>query len=110
MSKKRRNTKDALKKSKLYSDILLFEATGGTMGTPLADGAKVSSEMTFAEKRGLLDSMIKIAGLDHKVNPEDDDSVFDTIRKSRINGSKISGSEDDSGHSEGTVLGESADH
>lgn len=93
MAKGRRNTKDALKKAKWYSDILLFEATGGSMGTPPIDDAKSGKGMTFAEKRGLLDSLIKIAGLDHKVNPDDEESVFDTIRKNTNDG-KASGSEE----------------
>jgi len=83
MPKKPRNTKDALKKAKFYSDILLFEATGGSMGKPLAEDAKPPEGMTFAEKRGLLDSLIRIAGLDHKVNPEDEESVFDTIKRNK---------------------------
>lgn len=104
MSKKRRNSKDALKKAKQYSDILLFEATGGTMGAPLAEDAKAREGMTFAEKRGLLDSLVKIAILDHKVNPEEDESVFDTIKRNTGNGNKAGGSEIDSGESAGNDL------
>lgn len=90
-----RNTKDALKKAKWYSDILLFEATGGTMGKPLHDDAKPREGMTFAEKRGLLDSLIKIAGLDFKVNPEEEESVFDTIKRNKEDASKASRGEAD---------------
>lgn len=95
MAVKRRNTKDTLKKAKLYSDILLFEATGGTMGTPLESGSKTPEGITFAEKRGLLDSLYRIAGLDHKVNPEEEESVFDTIRKNK-NAAKANERETDS--------------
>lgn len=98
MAKNRRNTKDALKKAKLYSDILLFEATGGTMGSALIEDAKPREGMTFAEKRGLLDSLIKIASLDHKVNPEEEESVFDTMKRAK-DASKTSRSEADTGDS-----------
>lgn len=93
MAKKHRNTKDALKKAKQYSDILLYEATGGTMGKPLSIDAAPREGMTFAEKRGLLDSLVKIAILDHKVNPEEEESVFDTIKRNRDNGDETGGRE-----------------
>lgn len=97
MAKKRRNTKDALKKAKQYSDILLYEATGGTMGAPLDAEALPREGMTFAEKRGLLDSLVKIAILDHKVNPEEEESVFDTIKRNRDNGNETGGRESGGG-------------
>lgn len=75
---RKRNTL-SLSKAKRYSDLLLYEATGGTIGT--APSGK-SETMTFGEKRGLLDSLIKIASLEQRdVDDNPEESGMDLIRK-----------------------------
>lgn len=73
----------ALDKAKRYSDFLLYQATGGTMGAaPVAmlEG-KDAEGLTFGEKRSLLDSLIKIATLESKQEDEGVESGFDMIKR-----------------------------
>lgn len=87
---KRRSRKDSLTSARKYAEILLYEASGGSMGK--APDSLKTTEMTFGEKRGLLDSLIKIATLEHKVTPESDESGFDIIKKGLSNASAENGS------------------
>lgn len=104
MAKKRKS--QVINDAKKYYKLLLYEASGGALGSkPEGEGKK--SDATFAEKRGLLDSLIKIAQLEAKGNEGfEDESGFEKIRKdiyaSRENGraediGRVEGSFDDSG-------------
>lgn len=94
MIKKRRTTKDSLKLAKQYRDILLYDITGGSMGVPLEEGCSFKEGMTVAEKKGILDSLLKTADLDSKVNPKEEESEFDTIKRNKYD-SEVDGSEED---------------
>jgi len=71
--------KNLIKEAERYSQFLLFEATGGAMGrAPLRSKSKDAEKddgfkIDFQTKRALLDSMIKLASVRSKVDPEDDD-------------------------------------
>ena len=96
MSVRRRNTDRSLKMVLKYRDLLLWEVTSGNMGTKPVIPIK-NEIATFAEKKGLLSEMIKIAELERK-NAEDQPEVsgLDMIRK-QLNGSGTSGRERDTG-------------
>lgn len=88
MARKRREP-ESLINAKKYSEFLLWEATGGALGTEPAL-VNTNENITFAEKRGLLDSILKIATIDRKEQDDDPgESLFDTMRrKNQDNGSK----------------------
>lgn len=74
----RKKKHEGLLTAKAYADILLYQATGGMIGTKID---KDSKDMTFGEKRGLLDSLIKIAALEKEDEGEEELSGFDQIRR-----------------------------
>lgn len=77
-----RKKNSALEKAKKYSDFLLYTATGGTMGKPFVRKENIPDEMDFADKRSLLESLLKIAQLEAKDKSEDDgEGEFDRIRR-----------------------------
>lgn len=78
-----------------YRNLLLFDLTGGMMGEPFKEGSAFKEGMTAAEKKGIYDSLLKEMTTDLRLNPEEEESVFDTIKKERNSG-KAGGSEDDS--------------
>lgn len=91
MAKKR----NSLSTAKQYSKLLLYQATGGKMGNK---PEKDDGTMTFAEKRGLLDSLVKIALLEQKdADDGPEESGMDLIRKQMAKDK-----ENDSGKSRGT--------
>lgn len=86
MSRKR---KDDLEIAKKFRDLLLWEITGGNMGKRPENPVK-KEVATFGEKRGFLDSMIKIAALERKEGDEGEESGFDLIR-SQMNAGRKNG-------------------
>lgn len=69
----------SLSKAKRFADLLLYEASGGTIGLK---PEKLTDTMTFGEKRGLLDSLIKIASLEQKDGDgEPSESGLEMIKK-----------------------------
>lgn len=79
MSKKRSAL--SLSKAKRYADFLLYEITGGNLGVK-PENLITNSTATFAEKRGLLDSLVKIASLEQKDTDDGPEvSGMDLIRK-----------------------------
>lgn len=86
MSKRRHTTLTTARK---YSDFLLYQATGGSMGKEFLKKEGFEDTTDFGDKRGLLDSLIKIAQLESK-NKEGDEpeSAFAQIQRN-LNGSKI---------------------
>lgn len=88
--KKRKSKNDGLVKAKRYADLLLFQISSGNMGQ--SPEKEIKNEIaTFGEKRGLLDSLIKIAILETKDVGDEDESGFELIRR------KIDGSSKDKG-------------
>lgn len=111
MSRKRNAV--SITKAKKFADLLLYEASGGTIGTKPEGNAEA---MTFGERRGLLDSLIKIASLEQK-DADDGPEVsgMDLIRKQmakeKENGSRAGrGTRDIGGASESSADGSGADY
>lgn len=87
MSKKRQS--GMLHNAQKYTEYLLYEATGGSIGKQLKSkesGEVIENNLTFPEKRALLESMLKLAALENKLAPEEEDSALDHIRR-ELNGS-----------------------
>lgn len=100
MARKRSATLD---KARKYSDFLLYTATGGTMGKPFVRKESIPDDMDFADKRSLLDSLIKIAILESKEKGADEgEGEFDRIRR-EMNASSAA---HDEGNDSGTPAGE----
>lgn len=77
--KKRKS--QVLTDAKKFYKILLYNASGGNLGTE-PEKKVTDNSITFAEKRGFLDSLIKIAQLEAKSNEGfEEESGFDKIRK-----------------------------
>lgn len=83
MSKKKRGSNNIQKILSQYRNLLLFDLTGGTMGAAFEEGKGFKDGMTAAEKKGVYDSLLKEAAMDAKLNPEDEESAFDIIKKAR---------------------------
>lgn len=91
MSQRRKST---LAKARKYSDFLLYQATGGSMGKEFVAKEGFEDKTDFGDKRGLLDSLIKIAQLESKDKADEEpESQFDRIQRG-VNGSKIAGNTD----------------
>lgn len=108
MAKKRKP--QTLSDAKKYYKQLLYEASGGNLGSRPEAEIKNTS-MTFAEKRGLLDSIIKIAQMEAKsAGDEEEPSGLELIKRnldadrtdrgSRDHGRAESGADESSGSSE----------
>lgn len=71
-----------LKLAEKYAEYLLFEATDGSIGR---EKKKLNSAnerpLDFNEKRALLDSLIRLVGVKNKVDPEEDESDFDSFKE-----------------------------
>lgn len=65
------------------------------MGSPPKEGTGFKEGMTASEKKGVYDSLLKELTMDLRLNPEEEESVFDTIRKNKDVG-KTGRSEEDS--------------
>ena len=66
-----------------YRNLLLFDLTGGNMGEPFEEGCGFREGMTAAEKKGIYDSLLKEMTTDLRLNPEEEESVFDTIKRNK---------------------------
>lgn len=95
MLKKRRSSKSIHKIVPEYRNLLLFDLTGGSMGAPPKEGSGFKVGMTASEKKGVYDSLLKEMTTDLRLNPEEEESVFDTIKRNK-NVSETGGSEEDS--------------
>jgi hypothetical protein len=94
MAQKRKS--QVLNDAKKYYKLLLYEASGGTLGSA-PEGVMKGTNATFSEKRGLLDSIIKVAQLEDKANEGDDQpSGLDMIRK-QLNGNRTDRGRRDNG-------------
>lgn len=87
MAKKR--TKNYLDKAKELADVILYQQTGGVMGTAPGDAVK-NNPGSFVEMKGLLDMMLRIHALELKGPDPDEEteSAFDIIKKEAKNGGK----------------------
>ncbi len=94
---KKKNSEE-LTKAKKFADLLLYEISGGNLGTKPEIAIK-NGVATFGEKRGFLDSLIKLADMKRKDSVDDEgDSAFDIIRKNTQKKDKVN----DGGKSWGT--------
>lgn len=67
--------------SKMLTNLLLWEATGGTIPLPKgAEGYKIP-DIAFPERRALLDSISRLMLTDLKVDPDEEVSGFDLLRR-----------------------------
>ena len=108
MAQKRKRTAGALKDAQKFYQFLLYEATSGSLGQAPNVSDKPQS-MTFGEKRGLLDSIIKVAALQRQVAGDvEEESPFEAIRK-QINASREDGDRGDSSGSTESVADASDD-
>ena len=85
MAKRAKNK--TLTDAQKYYQLLLYEASGGVLGVAPTVEQK-QSNATFAEKRGLLDTIVKIAQFEDKSNEDEEaPSGLDIIRK-QLNGDR----------------------
>lgn len=98
----RKKKSQTLTDAKKFYKLLLFEASGGNLGTKPELTVK-NEGMTFAEKRGFLDSLIKISELERKAAESDEgESFFDKLKgKSNAGGTDWSGG--NNGGAEGDI-------
>jgi len=100
MAKRAKNK--TLTDAQKYYQLLLYEASGGVLGAEPAKEQKLTN-MTFAEKRGLLDSIIKVSQLEDKANEDEEQpSGMDIIRK-QLNGNRADKRRRDSWGGEGNA-------
>lgn len=97
-----------LNEARRYAKYLLHQATGGAMGTkPGEEDSGSSEDMTFAEKRGLLDSLIKISIIEEKFHsPEDGEESFAAIIQEVNNGNQKTKRGRNTGATEDITTGE----
>ena len=86
---KRRVSDKSLRNAEKLSELLLYEASGGNLGTKPAETG-VSQTTTFGEKRAFLDSLVKIAALKSKEAPEIEKSGLELLAE-RLNGNPSDG-------------------
>ena len=68
---------------------LMFEASGGTIGkirTPKEGQAKMEINVSFQDRRALLDSVVKLIEKQHKMSPEDQEPDGIQTYKEMLNG------------------------
>jgi hypothetical protein len=93
-----RTKNTTLKTAKKYSNLLLWQATGGIMGTK-PDGAGKTDNITFSEKKALLTELLKLAELEKKHKEDEVDmSPFMSMKR----GIRDGGVEDSDRGSEGS--------
>ena len=93
MSRQRKS--QALSDAKKFYKLLLYEATGGNLGTKPEKEIK-NQVADFGEKKGLLAEIIKLATIEQKsIEDQPEVSGLEMIRN-QLNGSRSSGSERDS--------------
>lgn len=90
---------------------LLFEATNGKLGRdrPLPEGTeKKEINVSFQDRRALLDSIVKLIEKRHKMKPEDDEPDGIAQYRSALNGS-LGGESGDGGDTSETASGDDAE-
>lgn len=107
---RKKNSKSVINIQK-YSELLLYEASGGRLGTPPKelppDTVKKPESMTFGEKRSFLDSLVKIAELERKsATEEEEESFFDKMQKKA---KPYAGTKSSDGRNSGADTADSAD-
>ena len=93
-----RKSSRALKDAQQFYRLLLYQASGGTIGK--APEKKMPNDsITFGEKRALLDSIVKISEIERKSESDKEPvSGLDLIRKN-LDASGKNGSRGDNGRS-----------
>lgn len=86
----RQKKSQAMADAKKFYKLLLYEATGGNLGTKPEVEIK-NNTADFSEKKGLLSEIIKLATLEQKsIEDEEPVSGLDLLRKELANGSRES--------------------
>lgn len=82
--KKRRSRKNLLSYTEKYAEVLLYEATGGKIGSPNTQHVGTEPQidgMQFSDKRALLDSLTRLLAIKHRIDPEQEESEFMSMRE-----------------------------
>jgi len=66
--------------AKTLTNLLLWEATGGSIPLPKGLESYVVPQIAFPERRALLDSISRLMLTDLKVDPDEEVSGFDLLR------------------------------
>lgn len=104
----RQRKSQALNDAKKFYRLLLYEASGGNLGTKPEIEVK-NQTADFSEKKGLLAEIIKLATLEQKaIEDQPEVSGLDMLR-SQINGSRTSTSRGNSGRTSESGDDESTD-
>lgn len=82
---KRRSSKDLLAAAEKFTLMLLSEATKGQIGVAQKNDGSDVPDMPFGDRRALLDSIVKLLTVKHKVDPKEEESPFANLRE-RLNG------------------------
>ena len=67
--------------NKVLTSLLLWEATNGKIPLPKDIVDYTPPPIPFSERRALIDSVNKQLAVDVKINPESEESVFDTMKE-----------------------------
>lgn len=87
----------ALQDAKKFYKLLLYEASGGNLGTK-PEHEIVNQTADFGEKKALLAEIIKLAMLEQKsLEDQPEVSGLDLIRRGLANGNRASGSRGNNG-------------
>jgi hypothetical protein len=106
----RQRKSQALIDAKKFYKLLLYEASGGNLGTKPEKEVK-NQTADFAEKKGLLAEIIKLAVLEQKaIEDQPEVSGLDMLRRGLQNGSGSIGSERDFGGAAESPSDESSDN
>lgn len=82
--KKRRSGKNLMSYTEKYAISLLSEATGGRIGP--SEPQNVGTDgMQFSDKRALLDSLTRLLAIKHRIDPEQEETTFMSMRE-ELNG------------------------
>jgi hypothetical protein len=84
MIKKRRKRKNLQAYAEEFAISLLYEASGGKIGK-VKSAEKSEYNMSFHDRRALLDSMTKLMALKHKIEPEEEEDGIASYRE-QLNG------------------------
>lgn len=82
MKKQRQSKKNLMGYVERYAAYLLYEASGGAVGIQRPnknDGSIV--EMSFSDKRALLDSTTRLLHVKHRIDPKEEKSFFDMMKE-----------------------------
>lgn len=87
MPKKRRSRKGLARYAEAFAASLLWEASGGSIGKgkPSVEKQEGMPEVSFRDRRALLDSITKLLSSQGPPTEEDDEDGIDSFRE-RLNG------------------------